>query len=321
MAGHLEDPSQWKLTTASGVPYKIKQMEGSFQQTTGSVTLTVLIPSDRLFDFAEEMLPPPVQFGQLYIPRYTKFPGANLVVTNLRFKSFDDQLPIDPFGFDSSPGPNTYFGTIEVVIDFGPQPHQDPQPNDPKTFLEVSGSTTGEFIHTTGASITWIEESDKTEDDEESSASSQSSMSTTRRQRGRVNRTPHVPSTIMAPLTQWDVKWKMVPYNYFVSVLKPRINLLLGKVNSHPFSVCFATTPTTLLFASHSFNYSFSWRNGFVENPLVDVTFKFIEKRILWQGRVMGHNDAWKPGVGWSGILIGGKPPYERINFNSLFTQ
>lgn len=323
MAGNLENPSLWKLRTGSGVPYKIKSLEGGFGFTTGAASLEVLVPANRIFDFAEDMLPSPVKFGNIFIPRYTKFPGSNLVVTSLKFKSMDDSLPIDPFGFDLEPEPDTYFPVLAITVEFGPQPHQDPQPGDPKSFLEVSGGVTGDFIHTTGANLRWIESADKTEKTDSSSESSTSSQSTSSGtgKTGAANRTPNVPSTVVSPQTQWDVKWNMVPYDFFVDVIKPRVNLAIGKVNSKPFPVCFAITPTTLLFAGISFNYNFSWRNGFVDKPLISLTFKFLEKQILWRGQVMGHNDSWRPGIGWSGVLIDGRPPYEVADFNMIFAQ
>lgn len=323
MAGNLEDPSQWRLSTVGGVKYKILKLNGSFEAVTAGLVLSVLVQGSDLIAFGEEMLPPPLTFGSLTIPQYTRFPGTNLIVKKLSVESFDDSLPTDPFGMDSSAPPSTYFKTVKVDIEFGPPPFGEANPADPTTFLEVSASASGEFIHTTGAGVHWISEADKSptdSDDDESSASSQSG-SAGGGGGGSVNRTPNVPCTVLCPQTQWDLKWRMIPFDYFQSTIRPRLNLMIGRVNSKPFSPAYADVPTTLLFTGHNYSYEFTWRNGYVNKPFISLNLKFLEKRILWQGSIRGHNDYWRPGVGWSGILINGRPPYERADFNALFAR
>jgi hypothetical protein len=47
---------------------------------------------------------------------------------------------------------------------------------------------------------------------------------------------------------------------------------------------------------------------------------KFLEKRVVWNNIIVGHNHFWRPGVGWTRLLIDGEnPTYLSRNHNILW--
>ena len=357
MAANLEDPASWRLRTSGGIPYKIVSLTGSLEEVGGEVTFDILIPTAELITFCIEMFPPPIQINGLWIPRFSTFGSTNLRIQKIMFKAHEETIPIDPFHIDPLALAKTYGHTLRLTIQYGPpRYHQDPDPNDPTTFLEVRASVTGEFLHTTPQSITWqVLKSDGTPDGKPDK-----------------NRVEQVPASILSPQTMWNVKWNKIPYSFFRDTIRPRLELLLGKVNSAQFSLLYANDPKTLLFVGYDYDYSFTWNSNLQDTPLINLDMKFLEKRIVWKSvllwsdgsprrvddstgtdqnnlgttytitatingvltylytpgtgalvygpyLVRGHCDFWRPGVGWSRMLINGREAYDSIDFNSLF--
>jgi hypothetical protein len=303
MAGYLEDDTQWRLRTNGGIPFKWLSLEGDFESVKADVNLKLLIQGYNLIPFCVELFPPPIQFGAVSIPQYVQFGNMNLVCKNVRFRSFDVGLPIDPMNFDFSAPVGTYFKTIEVELSLGSSPTGSRNPADPFTFLELSADASGEYIHVPPANTKFQPTDENGEPDGDPTP----------------NRVPILPHTILVPQSTWSVKWSKIPLNIFRNAIQPRIELALGKVNSDVFSILFASYKETLLFTGYSFRYAYTWRDGYVDNPFVDLDMKFLEKRVFFGGKVRGHQDVWRPGVGWDRLLINGLPTYEAVDFNTIF--
>lgn len=326
------DPSTWRLRTPLGIPYKVVQTTGDFQSINAGVSWTVLIESNQLVPFLVEAFPPPIQVGNVVVPQTRSLPGIpGLQVTNIRFKSHDENVPINPFGGDLAPPSGTYYPILELEIDFGPRETKEPRPEDPFTFLEISGNTTGEFIHTTSPGAKWQKK--KNDDLPDEDADSEPGTYTTaetaellangvnpRLEDKKPNKDPTVPIVIVVPQTEWTVTWTYVPYEYFGAVLIHRLRIMLGRVNSAVFPLLFGALPETLLFMGYTYKQTTSWRDGGVSTPPVQVEMKFVEKRVIWKGCVIGHNDVWRPGSGWERLLYDGDNPlYRSWDFNFLF--
>lgn len=333
MAGILEDPSQWRLTTNGGIKFKYLGTSGEFSNEEGNVNWRILIQSSQLIAFLTEMFPPSITIGNISIPQTALLPGLpTLAAKRLTFKSFDGSLPIDPFGFDSSASVSTYYPVIEVDVEFGPRETQEPKQSDPFTFLEISGNTTGEFIHSTMPRSKWQPKTNPDLDDEDDDEApgdwadgdtNEPGAGATAPTEGtpETNRDPTVPTTILVPQTEWTLKWNQIPFEFFRDVLIHRLRILLGRVNSAPVPVLFGALPETLLFVGFNYSNQFTWRDGHVGTPPVSVEIKIIEKRVVWKGIIRGHNDFWRPGIGWETLLQDGvNKVYKAWDYNGLFS-
>lgn len=345
MAGILEDPSQWRLRTNTGIPFKFLGTSGEFSPEEGNVNWRVLIRSNQLIAFLTEIFPPSITIGNVSIPRTAPLPGLpSLAARRLTFKSFDESLPIDPFGFDPSASADTYFPVIELDVEFGPRevPDREPDQNNPFSFLEISGNTTGEFIHSTMPQSKWQPKTNPdlanadddfepdTGGDDEDDPSAWVDPGTNKPADGAVNPTldatevckdPTVPCTILVPQTEWTLKWNQIDFAFFRDVLVHRLRILMGRVNYAPVPVLFNALPETLLFVGYNYSNQFTWREGNIGTPPVSLEIKIIEKRVVWKGVVRGHNDVWRPGTGWETLLIDGtNKMYRAWDYNGLFS-
>lgn len=340
MASSFEDPSSWRLILpGSRIPLKFRGVAGSFEADKGSVEFKGLIPSDQLINFLNYIFPPPRQIGTLSIPQSYTLPGLpGLIAKSVSFNSFDDDMPADPFGFDpefpvGSAPIGTYYKVLEVSVAFGMERTQEPKATDPLTFLELSCQGTGEFIHTKAPNGKWQHQSDegntqpaaatpvvpsndpgknvaqpaakppdaKTDGSPGTDAAGNKDLST------EPVADPSVDVNVRVPLLNWTLKWKQVPFEYFHTMLVNRLRWGLGLVNSTPFYPIANANPETILFTEYDYSESYSWKNGAIGKPPIDVSMKFVEKRHLWNGRICGHNHFWQPSKGWQYLLINGK--------------
>lgn len=306
MASHFDDTTKWRLSTTAGIPFRYLGLEGEITDENASMVMHVLIKSEDLYAYAAEHLPPAIETVNGTYPQSKTLPGfTNLVARRIKFKTFDPGKPIDPFGFDSSAPQGTYYPVIKAEVEYGPSVKNETSENDPLTFLEVSGSTSGEFLHAQSSKSRWVDL------DEESRPAGTY----------KVNRTPVVPMSILVPTTEWVIRWNQIPFNYFKTKLVDRLRGMLGKVNKENNALLFNAFPGTLLFTGYSYQSNYTWRNGFVNTPPVTLEMRILEKRILWKKKIRGHNDFWRPGEGWQRLLIDGtNPVYEEINYDYLFT-
>ena len=327
----IGSPSTWRLSTSGGIPYRFVGMSGDFSDENGNVKWRALISSSHLSLFLAELFPPPLIIGNRSIPQAASMPGfPALKAKKISFKSQDDGLPIDPFGADLTANPGTYHGIIEVDVEFGVTFKQDVA--DPNTFLEISANASGEYINVGGPRMQWVPQYNSNKGDpgdtvpENTADDSQvanpdtgAPAGTTQDKTAEPNKVPGPPVLVRIATTEWTVKWTQIPYDVFNAIIIHRLRVLMGRVNSAPYLVLFGAPAETLLFSGYSYTQQYSWREDNLETPPVKLEMKFIEKRVLWKGVVMGHNHHWRPGYGWQRLLVDGvNPTYGGWNFNLL---
>jgi len=327
MTVQTDNPYTWRLTTSGGIPYKFLGMSGSFDPEEGEIQWSALILATHLSAVLTELFPPALIIGSVVIPRGGFMPGLpSMVANNISFESQDGEKPIDPFSFDSSAVFGTYHGSIKIIVTFGPSGTSGgSDPQDPRTFLEITSKAGGDFIFSPAEGGKLEEEKNDTgevdpetgevdEDDVEPAEGSGDSK--------KVVRTPNLPSTILVPTTEWNITWKQIPFDHFKNVVIHRLRKLNGKVNSLRIPWLYNATPETLLFAGFDYSEKYTWRDDKVATPPIDVTFKLLEKRVLWKNTIVGHNHVWEPGKGWRRPYIGADStdaPYEDTDMNFLF--
>lgn len=350
MSDNLTDPIFWRLRYG-GVPFRLKDVSGDFEPETASAQITGLVHVDDFLSFLAGVLPPPKERGNISVPQSLSLPGMDgIVAKKVSFKSFGQDRPVDPFGFDPNAPDGTYGDVLEVSIDYGTGELQEPKADDPTTFLEISGQTTGEFLNTTAPKGKWRKKRPAARDEdpfvdypavfdsaEEAiyygwEIGDPGPVVDPKKKKApkgaptKVTDTPvanpTVPVNIVMPNTEWTMKWSQIPHEYFRNVVIHRVRWLMGRVNSTVFPVLFDAIPGTLLFTGFNVSQSYTWRSGRVGKPPMNLEIKILEKRIEWNGVVRGHNEFWRPGVGWETLLIDGrKPTFEGRNFNVLFAK
>ncbi len=298
--------SEWRLKTPGGIPFKYVSMEGSASYEQSVVDVVILVETSRYMDLLLELYPISVNFGTSQIPsvglQLAGVPG--LLTKDVTFRSHDDGLPIDPFDFDSMADQQTYHPIIEVTVTYEAN-YTAPDPNDPTTYLEVTGaSATSVFTVSGSGKMRWQLDNGATED----------------------NSDPSVPGVIIDTRKEWSFKWPRLNYLYFWNVLKPALDFHEGKVNSTAFRMMTNAPPETILLASYNYSQSFDWLSTFFAGVVtsqpsaVTVEIKVIEKNARWKGEVRGHNHFYRPGEGWQRLLVDGvNPAYESSDLNLIF--
>jgi len=337
MSSNLNDPTKWRLKTTGGIPYKLLQQEGDFGLEQADVTVDVLVQASDLLNFFLEMMPPPIQVGNVSVPQSSTLPGfPQISVKRIKFKSHDAAFPIDPFGIDSSPPDNTYYPVVLCQLFYSSEmKNRDTDEDDPQTFLEITSRAGGEFINSTGPGARWkpeqnslLEDGDDQEPgtwiDPDTGKVLGANEENPRSPNEQVNRDPGLPILIRVPTTQWTLRWNQIPFELYEDVIVYRCRQLIGRVNSGTFDVPLFNTlePETLLFDSYGHTQRHTWRDGLVTTPPVDLEINLIEKRVVWNGVVCGHNHFWRPGFGWQRLYIDDQqtPVYKGWDFN-LLTQ
>lgn len=328
----FELPSTWRLGTSGGIPYRFMGMDGTFTDEDGSANWRAIIPATSLVAFVTELFPAPLVVGNKVIPRGATMPGfPGMNAKRVRFKAQDDALPIDPFSYDPGAAAGTYNSFIEVDVEFGTGFKQ-PNPDDPRTFLEITATASGEYLHAAIPGAKWVPQTNENSADSNVNADDDFLIADpdtgelknpdTKIKKGdeEVNRSPDVPHATLVPTTEWNLKWTQIPYDTFFNTIIHRVRLLLGKVNSTTWSVLFNARPETLLFAGYSYSTQYTWRDDQVETPPVQLEIKILEKRVIWKGVICGHNHFWRPGKGWQILLIDGtNKAFGGYDFNFLF--
>lgn len=305
MASHFDDPEQWRLKTKKGIRFKLVTVDLNYQTTRAEGSIEIIIATADLQKFLEEILPPPKKYKNIYIPQYTRFSNTTLAVTSVGVRSFDDGMPIDPFSADKNAPDGTYYPTLTLVLGLAVPPDGDQDPDKPESYLEISSDASGDFIHTPPANMEY--------QDVDSDGKGQGNKEKVRN--------PLVPHAILCPQVTWNVKWKNVPFDSYQKTYVGRLESALGKCNSEPFKPLSVTYKEVLLLLTYSIERSYTWREKFTDIPMVDITMKFLEKKIIWEGKPHGHNSQWIPGTGWRRLLMDGKPTFETSDFNEIFSQ
>lgn len=335
MGSYFGDPSQWRLRTPGGLPYKLKEFNGGFDQEDGEAQVVVLILASDLYDFMTELMPEPTIVGGVSYYNNMTLPGfPSMSVDKVTFKSLDSSMPIDPFGFDAAAASGTYYPVLEITILYNAKnKNRQASELDPSSFLEISSSTSGEFITTTAPKGKWDKQINGNLVDLVNGNDEELEPAFIDNHNGeilpitRVLRStsppavanPTVPITIVLPTTEWTVRWNRIDHGLYKDTILPRLRYLMGRVNKRKFSLLFDAAPETLLFMGWSHTENHTWRANKTLIPPISIEMKFMEKRILWNGMVCGHNHMWKPGEGWQIMLMDGEnPTYRRSDYDIL---
>ena len=112
----MEDVSEWRLSTAGGIPYKLVSRSGSFSYEDSSATEEYIIQASDVLNFALEAFPEPIVIGSnlTYAPQPTMPGMGSLIPKRLSWKAFIDGMPIDPFGSD--PGTDNYGDFVRKIL-------------------------------------------------------------------------------------------------------------------------------------------------------------------------------------------------------------
>lgn len=328
--GDYRDPTTWRLSTGTGIPYKLLEVSGDFEAENASAREKYLMPANRLLDFAAECFPLPYfAFGTIFYPSRRRLPGLSpLVTTKVSWKAHVDGKPIDPFSTDSSAPDGTYGEVAEVDISYEVMPENDQErdPDDPFTFLEISGSASGEFLHGpvrgNALWVPWADESSLSSSSNQSSdlATGVSSKSSSwLHGSDREVREIDVPNTITQPTIEWSCRWPQIPFAWFNGTLLPRLRNKMGKVNDDVW-VLFDSPAETVMFLGFTFREQFTWRTGYTGTPPIELELKFLEKNFETpEGVQVTHNHMYRPGYGWRRMEIDGDPLYELTDMDEIF--
>lgn len=304
MSTNLPD-STWNRSTAGGIPYKLVKSSGGISEYQVTATEEIIIQTDKLAALGLECFPAPiVLLGKVFYPTRRRYPGLpHLHVSSLTWDAMDDGKPVAPFIGGGAP---TYYEHVKVVLNYVVAPHgsdQQPDPNDPLSFLDISVNVAGSFIH--GELRLATDEADEEIKD------------------------PNVPHMIPEVLTEWTLRWKMIPVDFFDNVLVPRMRERLGKVNETASRIWKNAPAETILFLGYDFSTEKSWipDEGITTAP-IQCTMKFLEKNFKSNGKQITHNHFWVPGgkkdedpKGWQKIKFeNGSHSFETTNMDAIFT-
>lgn len=307
MTSVYEDPSSWRLQTGgTGVPYRIVAMGGEFGPEEASAQVEMLVPADKLLQFALEMFPAVTYLGAFPIyPSYGKIYGTNLYAQRISWKGHVDGKPVDPFGIDAGAPAGTYQKVCHLTVSYQTMNDQEQSDeNQPETFLEVSCTGGGHFVHTDAPGAKWWKSEGSTVVAPETDVVG-----------------PNIPLGMTVPTTDWDLSWPRVPYTYWTTTLIGKIRAALGRTNDAAMPI-FANAPKgTILFAGYTLRKSYSWRSGVTYQSPFNLNMKFSEMRVVDEsGTVRGWNDVWKPGVGFRYLTHkDGTPVYRYHDLTGIF--
>lgn len=315
-------PSTWRFATSGGIAYRFLGLKGQFDSEDAGVTWSVLIQSRNLIAFMAELFPAPINFGGIHYNPAFLLPGsAGLVAKRAHINAHTDGKPIDPLSADLSATAGTYGDYIQVDVEFGtvsptegnPNP---PDPSDPTTFLEITASESSEILYVPPGDTKIVDE----ENPGGVQADGEINEENLEQEEPRANTNPNLPTTIVIPTTEWNLKWKRVPYSNFRNTIVKRLRFLSGKVNDDVVPFLHSAAHETVLYAGHSYTEEYSWRDGNVLTPPVTVNIKLVEKRIEWKEYVVGWNHVWEPGKGWKRVqLADGTDPYKQGDLGFVF--
>ena len=311
-----DDPSTWRLTTNTGIKYRRLSHEGTMSYDAIGASEEYLIQTSDLEKFLRDFIPAPKLVNGIPIYSYYKMPGTvSITPSSINWKSWRPGIPIDPFGADPGARDGTYSDLTHVTVKYddsadkpGDNTSETPDPSDPTTFLEISGSASGEFLHVPSTNNSyWLDGANREQ-----------------------NSSMNVPSTIIIPQTEWTLTWPRVTNRYFAEVFINRLRSIMGKVNQGPYSLLFNASAETLLFVGWSMTeerqFLFDSERGNLEiqkNP-VKLDLKILEKRIpLAGGGFGGHQHFWRPDARkWQKLLKSDSANdfvYETYDYNTLF--
>lgn len=318
----MQPSSEWRLTTARGIPYRVLSRGGGFSKEEANASETYVVEARHLLAFALESLPRPLLFlGQLIYPRSRRLPGLSTLTTkNVKWEAFDSGLPVDPFGGDSSAPDDTYQDYVKVTIEYTTNPNNDgdeTDPDDPRTILEISANASGTFLASPiRGNAEWeLEGYDLGE------AQFAHDLAGEEFDGKQEVKEMDVPQTIRQPEVEWSVRWPQIPYEFWTDKLVTRLRDKLGKLNDSKMSLFHDAPVETVMFLSWSMKQSYTWRDGEAGKSPVEVDMRFLEKNFKdVKGNQVTHNHMYRPGKGWTILLIDDERLYDTTDLDKIFT-
>lgn len=290
----MEDPSQWRLQTETGIPYRVYEGSpyGRFDEITGEITERLIIRASDLIQFKDDAFSQYEISGSSWswIPGRV-YPNTNYMTLNMSFEPFPKNIPADPWnceGEAGSPipaGPNTYAEYMLVTITYSSSQNKEWTSD----AVEFGAHVTGEFMVTKMAfPMKW--------------AINLAGPGVIYAYKD-ITDVSSIPRLV--PGIEWNVKFRPVPWSA-VSQIVGRARELLGCVNSDASLPLFgATDRETVMFVGLSLQSVFTWRRN---TPFAWITMKFLERRIIddtvdysvlsYKDDVLGWNHFWNPEVG-----------------------
>jgi len=318
----MEDPGSWRLENSAGLKYRIlKAGEGEVGYEDARITEEYLIRASDLYDWCVFGFPEPVVFGgSLRYPQQPVIPGLGTLVPNrLRFVSFDDSLPCDPFGHDPEAPEGTYCPYMKMVVSYGPTPENDEEqdPHNPFTFLTVSSSATGVFLKSPLSGKAMWELPDDAEP-YECNENDVGDMICTGESDEVTEKS--IPNTKIETSVEWSVSWPRIPFDFWDGTLMGRLRGKLGKVNDSSMPLFHDAPVDTILFMSFTASTEFTWRRGRSGKNPIRLEMKFVEKNFTSPAGVeVTHQHIWRPDYGYRKLLVDGNYMYSQTNLTEIW--
>ncbi len=303
----MQDPSTWRLKTTNGnIPVKHVHRSGSMGPEASDATDELIIQASDLAAFARVCFPLTFsQFGTVVYPRRLSLPGfPALVVQTLDWSEFSGDFPGDPFDGDPDAPEGTYDQFLTVMVHYGTNPGNDEEPDadDPRTFLEVSSESGGEFLSSTvdGTNAKWDAAAGPDE-----------------------VKNVDIPKTTIEPTTLWTIRWPQVPYQFFNDTVISRMRGLRGLVNSSPMTMMNDAPKETMLFLSFGMAETYTWQEGQAGKSPIGVSMKFLEKNFVHKGATtvnVTHNHFYdKETNKYRRLFVDGAPMFGEGDLESIW--
>jgi hypothetical protein len=302
------DASEWRLTTDDGIPYRLVSSNGVFTEEDATAQEVIIIKAHQLGQFVQEAIPPPFSaINAVFYPQRRLMPGTPLQTKRISWKSNVEGKPVDPFLQDTDAGSNTYEGDLELTIDYGTHPSNDSDsdPDDPRTYLEITGNASGNFlVCNVGGDAQWEAQGDLP-------------LETITN-----NDLPHY---VPQPEIEWTCIWSQIPSHFFEDTLRTRLNQALGRVNSAVMPLFWNAPIETILFIGWSVKLQYSWRSDMGGQAPLRLELKFLEKNfkaIDADNEIVQvtHNHYYTSEKGWRRMLVRGEPVFRQSNLLTVFT-
>jgi len=304
MPSLLTDAATWRLTTAGGIKYKLMNgyPRGSydFEKNVAVAEEKIIILASTLASFIDECysFPTIIYPAGIFMIRFPRLmPGTfNMVTKSLSWEGLDSSMPVDPFSADSAALANTYDNYVVVTIQYesAKMGQQERDPHDPQTFLEVSKSTTREFVMLPSKGF-WASD-------------------------GEVVKNINVPVTRLQPEKIWNVQWPTVDRE-FLEALEARSDTMTGKLNSVVMPLLYNAPAETVMYLGMDTSEVYQFVDGQILKPAAQVTMKFLQKSLQKDGKVLGHRHYFREETGeWDKLqLRGNKEIFETADLNTLW--
>jgi hypothetical protein len=318
----MEDVSEWRLSTSAGIPYKLVVSEGEFSYEDATITEEYIIRSVDLLAFVTNAFPEPVEFmGTLRYAQQPVIRGlGTLTPRKVRYKGLTEGKPIDPFAGDPLANIRTYEPFLTVIVDYGPTPPNDQEqdPNNPRTFLDISTNASGVFLNSPQEGKaewelpSWVDECVKDEDGNIESGECTDVE------------TPNIPKTVTETEVEWSIKWPAIPYTFWDGKLMSRLRDKLGKVNEGAMATLHNAVAETVLFMSYSASVQYTWRQGRTGMSPINLEMNFLEKSFTAKEGAnevqVTHQHFWRPNFGWRKLKINGEYSYQTTDLDAIWS-